>query len=94
MLLIPFVENAFKHGISYIDDSKVEINLKMEKNLIRFRVENFIAKKSEDNIAAESGIGLKNVMRRLELLYPGKHELSIKDDKVKYIVDLKISIDQ
>jgi len=92
MLLIPFVENAFKHGISYIDDSKVEINLKMEKNLIHFRVENFIAKKSEDNIAVESGIGLKNVMRRLELLYPGKHEISIKDDKVKYIVDLKISI--
>ena len=92
MLLIPFVENAFKHGISYVDDSRIEISMKVGDELILFTVENYIVKKNDENIIVESGIGLKNVLRRLELLYPGKHEISIKDDKVKYSVNLKISL--
>ena len=92
MLLIPFVENAFKHGISYVDDSRIEISLKVGEKSIHFTVENYIIAKNDENITVESGIGLKNVLRRLELLYPGKHEISIKDDKVKYLVDLKISL--
>ena len=94
MLLIPFVENAFKHGISYVDDSGIVIRLIMDKQTIRFIVENKIVKKNDENIHSDSGIGLKNVKRRLDLLYPGKHELLITDDHVKYLVDLKINLDK
>ena len=93
MLLIPFVENAFKHGISYIDDSMIEIGIKVGEKFIHFMVDNNIVNKNNDeNTTGESGIGLKNVLRRLELLYPGKHMILIKDDKVKYSVDLKINL--
>jgi two-component system, LytTR family, sensor kinase len=94
MLLIPFVENAFKHGISYLSDSKIEISLNVVDDSLHFIVENYVVKKKDDNISVESGIGLKNVLRRLELLYPGKHEISILDDTIKYLVDLKISLNK
>jgi two-component system LytT family sensor kinase len=92
MLLIPFVENAFKHGISYVDESSIEIRMEVGNTFIHFIVENFIVKKNDESINVESGIGLKNVIRRLELLYPGRHEISIKDDNLKYLVDLKINL--
>lgn len=92
MLLIPFVENAFKHGISYIEDSRIDILLEMEGDCIRFSVSNNIAKKKDENIPDESGIGLKNVLRRLELLYPGKHTISIREENNRYFVDLKICL--
>jgi two-component system, LytTR family, sensor kinase len=92
MLLIPFVENAFKHGISYVDDSRIEICLTVKGKTIHFTVDNLIVKKREDDVSIESGIGLKNVIRRLVLLYPGKHEISIQEDNNKYLVDLNISL--
>ncbi len=91
MLLIPFVENAFKHGISYLDDSKITIRLMVSDQSIVFRVENHIARKIAGDIHEESGIGLKNVLRRLELLYPGKHELSIEDNGLEYKIYLKLA---
>jgi LytS/YehU family sensor histidine kinase len=90
MLLIPFVENAFKHGISYLEDSRIDILLKVTDDVIFFRVENNVVKKTDDSIGEESGIGLKNVLRRLDLLYPASHEIRINDDGVNYLVELTI----
>jgi LytS/YehU family sensor histidine kinase len=92
MLLIPFVENAFKHGVSYLDESNINIVLKVANGNLHFRVENNRIKKNDDPIQQESGIGLKNVLRRLELLYPGKHIINIEESLTKYIVNLEISI--
>jgi LytS/YehU family sensor histidine kinase len=92
MLLIPFVENAFKHGVSYLEESKINISLKIEKDLLIFKVENNMIRKSVDVVQLESGIGLRNVLRRLDLLYPGKHKIAIHEDGTKYIVDLKITL--
>jgi two-component system, LytTR family, sensor kinase len=90
LLLIPFVENAFKHGISYQDSSDILIRLNSQEQALSFMVENRIARHKDDNVEQGSGIGLKNVKRRLELLYPGKHHLLISEDGVQYKVELEI----
>jgi len=92
MLLIPFVENAFKHGVSYLEDSNIDIQLMIDNNELHFRVENNMIKKNDDLIQQESGIGLKNVLRRLDLLYPGTHKIDIEENLKKYIVNLDISL--
>ncbi len=93
MLLIPFVENAFKHGISYAEESDIRIHLKIADNGINFRTENSIFRSKSDVNGSDSGIGLKNVLRRLELLYPEKHQISISDNGKRYEVDLKIQLE-
>lgn len=90
LLLIPFVENAFKHGISYYENSNIEINLVLGEKELHFAVSNNIVKHKDETLESGSGIGLKNVMRRLELLYPGRHELLIEDNGSNYRVDLTI----
>ena len=91
LLLIPFVENAFKHVSSHHDKSNfVKLELNRNNGLFIFSAEN-----SRDKAKATdpySGIGLNNVKRRLELLYPGRHELTILDEKDIYKVDLKLKI--
>jgi two-component system, LytTR family, sensor kinase len=90
LLLIPFVENAFKHGVSYQDLSEITILLTCSEKMLSFYVGNHIAKHQGGAIEQGSGIGLKNVMRRLELLYPDKHYLEIRDDGNQYEAELEI----
>lgn len=78
MLLIPFVENAFKHGISLQTKSFIRIKLQCNGNHILFEAHNSIHMNRQNNPEKEkSGIGLQNVKERLKLLYEGKHELAI-----------------
>jgi two-component system, LytTR family, sensor kinase len=93
MLLIPFVENAFKHGISYIDYSEINISIKLSGSELVFIVENKI-KNAQVTDESGSGIGLANVKRRLNLLYPGKHKIVIKDKMDEYKVLLKIFLEK
>lgn len=90
LLLIPFVENAFKHGISYLEDSLIAIFMRVNEKELQFTVENKIVRKNTESNVIEPGIGLKNVIRRLELLYPGTHELFITDTHPVYHVELKL----
>jgi len=76
MLLIPFVENAFKHGVSYTQPSKIDIELRLNKEEITFKVINTINDKPK-KMDEFSGVGIKNVVDRLKLLYPGHHKLEI-----------------
>ncbi|MBK8424840.1 MAG: histidine kinase [Lewinellaceae bacterium] len=77
MLMIPFVENAFKHGVGLVADPTIEIYLKISDKNLHFRVRNKIAPGSAEVKDNSSGIGLKNVQRRLELLYPESHRLEL-----------------
>lgn len=91
MILIPFVENAFKH--SKIEDTEngwIEINLTEEGDSITFEVSNSMAE-TDSTKDPTGGIGLSNVRRRLELEYPEKHRLEIKQDDDKFYVDLTIN---
>jgi Putative regulator of cell autolysis len=91
MLLVPFVENAFKHGIGLIRDPYISIQLKVVKGQLHFSVANNYNKQhfSKDN---SSGIGLVNVRNRLSLLYPNKHTLTIHDTGETYTVTLQITL--
>ncbi len=87
LLLLPFVENAFKHGASESrGETWVRINLKVKNGALDFQVEN--PKDSGDQEITE-GIGLKNVKRQLDLIYP-KHELSLENQGDRFVVKLKI----
>lgn len=91
MLLIPFVENAFKHGISLIEKSWIEIRLECNENFISFEVRNSIHIRTEgDTEKDKSGIGLKNVEDRLRLLYADKHELQVRENGNEFIARLVI----
>ena len=91
LLLIPFVENAFKHGVSYQDSSEIRIHLAVGDRSLSFRVSNIIARQKDEVVEQGSGIGLKNVTRRLELLYPDKYTLNIHDDGNQYQAVLNIN---
>jgi sensor histidine kinase YesM len=92
MLLIPFIENAFKHGTGTIDEPVIDIYLKISEGLIDFRVKNKFDHTSEEIKDRTSGIGLQNVIRRLNLLYDQKHILSINNNNGWYDVSLQIKL--
>lgn len=91
MLLIPFVENAFKHGTGFIENPQIDIELKAENNILYFSVSNRYDPSSQQIKDKASGIGLVNVRRRLDLLHPGKYKLDIKEDNNLFTVFLIIN---
>ncbi len=80
MLLIPFVENAFKHGIGWITDPWISIQLVAVKDQLTFTVKNKFSANGTDSKDSNSGIGLANVGTRLKILYPEQHSLSVQQD--------------
>jgi len=90
MLLIPFVENAFKHGTGLIKDATIDIELKAEKNMLNFSVRNKYNEESNEIKDKSSGIGLANVKRRLNLLYGKNHGLLITRTDEWFVVSLQI----
>ncbi len=92
MLLIPFVENASKHGTGLIEDAIIEINLSAQRNILLFTVRNKYDPLSKDIKDTSSGIGLNNVMRRLNLLYANEHTLMITKENNWFVVSLQIKI--
>lgn len=91
MLLIPFVENAFKHGISLKERSWIDIKLECTETFISFEVRNSIHTGYEGDMEKDkSGIGLKNVANRLKLLYSGRYELNVNRVKNEFIANLLI----
>jgi two-component system, LytTR family, sensor kinase len=93
MLLIPFVENAFKHGISLRKTSRISVSLKVQEQFLYFDVFNTMQEKNEnDPEKYKSGIGLENVGQRLKLLYPNKHELTIRETGKDFFVHLTLQL--
>ena len=92
LLFIPFIENAFKHGVSYRVKSFIRIAMTVEGNIIQFNCSNSVVKQQEEKEAQEAGIGLDNVSKRLKLLFPGRHELHIVPSEEVYEVSLKITL--
>ncbi len=88
-LFIPFVENAIKHGASSVGHSYLKLNFRITPKQLYFYSENS-KPPTKNNLIG--GLGLKNIKRRLELLYRGEHTLEIKEDTAKYIVTLTIPL--
>lgn len=89
LILISFIENAFKHGINAEEDSVIRINIDITAEELFLNVFN---KKVAVHISEEnkSGLGVENTRNRLELLYPKRHKLSIYDTEEQYLVELSI----
>lgn len=91
MLLIPFVENAFKHGISLKERSWIKIHLECAENNILFEVRNSVHQKDMNDPERErSGLGYKNVLERLKLIYGGRFQISVNKDDKEFFVKLAI----
>lgn len=90
MLLIPFVENAFKHGVGFIENPTIEIELKDSSKELTFHVANKKGASANEPKDESSGIGLANVKRRLELLYPNNHNLVVKESDSNFEITLTI----
>lgn len=90
MLLIPFVENAFKHGTGIIENAEIDIELRVEKNILSFSVRNKFNESVTEVKDKNSGIGLTNVQRRLALLYFNKHSLLITKQKNWFVASLQM----
>ena len=92
MLLIPFVENAFKHGTGFIEDAQIVISLKAEKGMLYFNVQNKYDPASIEIKDKTSGIGLTNVKRRLNLLYGDKQNLLISRKDNWFTISLQLNL--
>lgn len=93
MIFIPFIENSFKHSkIEDLENGWIKLKIEHTDTQLIFSIGNSLPKKvyTKDKIG---GVGLENVTRRLELLYPKKHQLKIEDTKSEFFVELKIPIE-
>lgn len=91
LMFISMVENAFKHGVSATSPSFIDIKIQVEGSTVSCRVENsYFPKKETDK--SGSGIGLANLQRQLELIYPGRHKYSANVEGDRYVAELSIEI--
>ncbi len=93
LILITFLENAFKHGVTNkAANAWINILIRMEGKQCLYRVENSKVPAAKDSREGKSGIGLQNVKRRLELSYPGQYRLKVNDATDRYSVELDINL--
>jgi two-component system LytT family sensor kinase len=90
-ILLPLIENACKYGLTELNNSNIDIRITIKSNIFEFKISNqkSIIGKSE---ITHSGIGLKNIRRRLDLVYPGNHEFIIEDGNQVFSVFLKLPL--
>ena len=91
-VFIPFIENAFKYGISTHHSSFINACIQAEKNKLTFTCENNFHIASASHKLDSTGMGISNTRRRLELLYPKKHELNISSNNNRFSVSLTINL--
>lgn len=91
MLLIPFIENAFKHGVNSEQKSHIKIELTMHKSELRLSVINNKVSVQKD-ISERSGLGIENTKHRLDLIYPSKHLLVMNETEKEFAVTLHIDL--
>lgn len=90
LLLLPFLENAFKHGTSeQLEKPWLSMDLSVKQNILRCKIVN---SKSEHVQYSANGIGINNVKKRLEFLYPGKHELKIDAEPDFFVASLMLEL--
>ncbi len=92
LLFLPFIENAFKHGISYSSPSFIHITMRIHEDAVSFECSNSLGGKGEEMLKTAHGIGLENVKKRLALLFPDRHTLDIHATETAFRVFLTIRL--
>ncbi|MBB4079338.1 sensor histidine kinase YesM [Lewinella aquimaris] len=91
LILITFLENAFKHGISNSGcRSWITVSVKVEGKVLHYNVRNSRVEEHEKTVSEKSGIGLVNVRRRLKLSYPNRHQLTVTETDEEYAIHLQL----
>jgi sensor histidine kinase YesM len=94
LLLLPLVENSFKHGTSnMLEQPWINLKIEIQNNVVEMKLINGKAKEADNNYS-DSGIGIKNLQKRLALLYPSTHELTIMNEEEIFIVTLKVELEE
>lgn len=91
LLFVSLVENAFKHGLHASTPSFIHLRLQLDEQRIRFTVENSNHPKTEEDKSG-SGIGLENLKKRLRILYPDQHVLTVQADEQRYVAELVLNL--
>lgn len=92
-ILMPFVENAFKHVSKHTDSPNwIRIKLELDQQRLTFFTSNSISHDAYSDVVSYGGIGLKNVRRRLDLIYPGQYDLEIKRNNTSFEVKLQLEL--
>lgn len=96
LLILPFVENSFKHGISnQIVSCWIRIDISVQKGLLVIKVENSKGDpEKRETMQFSSGIGLQNLTKRLQLIYPNRHSLKVFDEEDTYLSILKVTLSE
>ncbi len=92
LLFISFVENAFKHGVSYQEDSFIDLQMTANEKEVHFVIANSVRRRLYEYDSRHSGIGMENVIKRLNLLFPDSHNLKISEKDDKFVVDLTLNL--
>mgnify|MGYP000707450527 CR=1 FL=1 len=91
MLLIPFIENSFKHGLlGGQDKSFVDIHMEISGDRLQFIIRNSYGESERLELKQQKGIGIENTRQRLELLYPGQHRIDIETLDDTFVVNLSL----
>ena len=94
LLLLPFIENCFKHGTSQmLEQAWIRLAIDIDGNTLKMTLINAKVPVKDENKPV-SGLGISNVRKRLELLYPGKHELTIREEEDVFIVKLTVELEK
>lgn len=93
LLLISFIENAFKYGTDFKGKTEVQINMEVIENKLHFECRNQLGQNGKRD-KESSGVGLTNIRNRLALLYPDAHELHIKKSEDYFTVNLLLDLNQ
>ncbi len=91
LILISFIENAFKHGVDEEGNTKVFIAIDVNADELQFTCRNHMVNANKERKTEKSGIGIQNTRDRLELLYPGMHRLHITRENGEFITKLTLS---
>lgn len=93
LLLLPFVENSFKHGAnSTTGDARISVHLSLKNNVLDFTVQNTV--EPGERPSTSEGIGLKNVQRQLDLIYPDRYELDLEQENGTYTARLRVKLEE
>lgn len=95
MLFLPYIENAFKHGVSAVEPSDIAIELSLENKILDLKVKNSVFNEQVGLADTYGGIGLSNTQRRLDLLYPGRYTFSagLSESQNEFVVHLTLTLD-
>ena len=91
VILLPLVENAFKHGIKPDEKCLVSIKISVVLDVLHFKTTNTFFKKSDKEVQ-EKGIGLENVTKRLAILYPEKYSFKISEEDGYFYTELELKL--